>query len=75
VAVSVVQGEYETALTPGEYVAVVDVGAELPPGFKEGDPVPPPKVVLPQQYTVRMKSPLKATVAADQKVPINFDLK
>jgi hypothetical protein len=74
VAVSVVQGEYETELTPGEYVAVVDVGAELPPGFKEGDPVPPPKVVLPEPYTSRAKSPLKATVVADQDKPVDFEL-
>jgi hypothetical protein len=75
IGASVAGGEYETELMPGEYVAVVDVAAELPPGFREGDPVPPPKVVLPDLYTSRAKSPLKAVVTAGQDAPIDFDLK
>lgn len=75
IAVSVAQGTYSTELTPGDYVAVVDVPIELPPGFKEGDPVPAAKVVLPVQYTSRAKSPLKATVSSDSREPINFELK
>jgi hypothetical protein len=75
VSVVVVDGQYQTELMPGEYTAVVDLAAELPPGFKEGDPVPPPKLVLPEKYTSRAKSPLKATVVADLDKPIDFDLK
>jgi hypothetical protein len=75
VAVAVIEGKYEAELMPGDYIAVVDLAAELPPGFKEGDPVPPPKLVLPEHYTTRAKSRLKATVAADQEAPIDFDLK
>src|SRR5215471_10269631 len=52
------QGEYSTELMPGDYVATITVGIEYPPGFKEGDPVPPPKVVLPDEYTARVKSSL-----------------
>jgi hypothetical protein len=69
------QGDYSTELTPGEYTVVVAVGYELPKGFKEGDPVPPPKIVLPEEYTERTKSTLKASVKLGQDQPIDFDLK
>jgi hypothetical protein len=69
------QGNYEAELPPGDYVATVNIGTRLPPGYKEGDPLPPPKIVLPDQYTIRAKSTLKATVAADQSGPIDFELK
>ena len=68
-------GDYATELTPGDYTVVVAVGNELPQGFKEGDPVPPPKVVLPEEYTERAKSTLKASVTLGQDQPIDFDLK
>ncbi len=68
-------GEYSVELMPGEYSAIVLIGIELPKGFKEGDPIPPPKIVLPEQYTARNKSPLKATIKAGQSEPVNFDLK
>ena len=69
------QGEYSTELMPGEYTVVVSLGIERPADFKEGDPDPKPKVVLPDVYTARANSTLKATVAAGQDQPINFDLK
>lgn len=69
------QGEYSAELKPGEYVVTIGVGIEYPKGFKEGDPVPAPKVVLPDEYTVRVRSTLKATVSASQSGPIDFDLK
>jgi hypothetical protein len=69
------QGEYSTELAPGDYTAVVNVGVEHPPGFKEGDPEPPPKIVLPPEYSTRAQSKLKATVKAGQSEPIDFDLK
>jgi hypothetical protein len=75
VTATAAQGEYATELAPGDYVVVVAVGVEYPPGFKEGDPAPPPKVVLPAEYTVRAKSTLKATVKPGQAEPIDFDLK
>src|SRR5215210_5158057 len=69
------QGEYNAELMPGEYTATVAVGIEYPKGFKETDPLPSPKVVLPDTYTERAKSTLKATVKAGQSEPIDFDLK
>jgi hypothetical protein len=59
----------------GEYVVVIMIGATTPEGYKEGDPLPPPKITLPDQYTVRAKSSLKANVAAGQSEPVNFELK
>jgi hypothetical protein len=75
VPVSVIGGEYSAELQPGDYTATLDVQPELPPGFKEGDPMPKPKYVLPEQYTVRAKSTLKATVTAGHSEPLNFELK
>jgi hypothetical protein len=67
------EGEYELELPPGQYSVTVNVGTDLPPGFKEGDPVPPPTIVLPPEYTSRARSKLTATVSKGE--PINFDLK
>lgn len=72
---SITNGEYATELSPGEYSAIVVIGMNPPKGYKEGDPIPPPKVSLPEEYTSRAKSTLKATVKAGQREPIDFDLK
>jgi hypothetical protein len=69
------EGEYELALPPGQYTVTVNVGPDLPPGFREGDPVPPPKIVLPPEYTTRAKSRLTAAVRQGDEQPINFELK
>ena len=66
VGAAISQGEYNAELMPGDYTATVDVVPEFPKGFKEGDPLPPPKVVLSDEYTIRTKSTLKATVKAGQ---------
>ena len=70
-------GSYQAQLEPGEYVVAVSVGPgnERPAGYKLGDPVPPPKIVLPIQYSSRAKSTLSASVKTGQTEPINFDLK
>jgi hypothetical protein len=60
---------------PGEYTAIVLIGVNPPKGYKEGDPIPPPKIALPEIYTSAAKSPLKATVAAGKSEPIDFELK
>jgi hypothetical protein len=67
-------GTYEASLVPGDYTVTVNVSVDLPPGFKEGDPYPKPKIVLPPQYTIQAKSPLTAKVSEDQSEPIDFAL-
>jgi hypothetical protein len=74
-AASIKNGEYSTELMPGEYSAIVVIGVNPPKGYKEGDPIPPPKIALPEAYTSRDKSTLKATVKAGQSEPIDFELK
>jgi hypothetical protein len=72
---TVEDGEYAIELAPGEYTIAVLIGVELPQGYQEGDTLPPPKIVLPEEYTSRMKSMLKATVKAGQSEPVDFELK
>jgi hypothetical protein len=67
-------GSYSTELSPGEYIATVSYSEPLPAGYKEGDPVPAPKFILPEEYTRRTKSTLTASILADQDDPINFAL-
>jgi hypothetical protein len=69
------EGEYSIELPPGDYTAVIMVGVEYPQGFKEGDPQPQPKVVLPPEYSTRAQSKLKVTVKERQAEPVDFDLK
>jgi hypothetical protein len=69
-------GQYEVELLPGEYRVVVDLGVALPPGYKEGDPLPPPPVMLPPKYTRRVDTPLTATVtpeSATQTINLKLD--
>ena len=72
---NVSKGDYAVELAPGDYTTTIDLASEFPPGFKEGDPQPKPKYVLPDEYTTRAKSTLKTTVKAGDDQPIDFDLK
>jgi hypothetical protein len=67
-------GAFSAELEPGDYTVTVDAPSQLPPDFHEGDPVPPPKLVLPPEYTTRAKSKLTASVKEGQTEPINFAL-
>jgi hypothetical protein len=67
-------GEYSSALPPGEYRVTLAASFKLPPGWKEGDPVPKQEIVIPAEYTTRARSPLKATVVDGQTEPIDFVL-
>jgi hypothetical protein len=67
-------GDYAVKLEPGQYDVTVNTSVQLPAGWKEGDPVPPQKTVLPTIYTTRVKTPLQATVAASGAQSIDFDL-
>ena len=75
IAAAILQGEYKTELKPDEYVVALDVAPQFPKGFKEGDPLPPSKVSLPEEYTSRAKSTLKATIKPGQSDPVDFTLK
>lgn len=68
-------GKYSTQLPPGEYAVTVSYSEPLPEGFKEGDPTPAPRFVLPSEYTARARSTLSATVSEDSGEAINFELK
>jgi hypothetical protein len=68
-------GQYRTDLPPGDYTVVINVSTELPPGFKEGDPLPPAKIVLPAEYATRAKSTLSAEVGESGSQEVNFELK
>ena len=69
------EGNYAANLPAGDYTATVTLSVNLPPGWKEGDPIPPAKVVLPPQYTKRTQTPLKATIAPGSAQTVDFDLK
>ena len=75
VGAAISHGEYKIELKPDEYTVALDVAPEFPKGFKEGDTLPPSKVSLPEEFTSRTKSTLKATVKAGQSDPIDFELK
>jgi hypothetical protein len=67
-------GKFSVDLSPGDYEVTVNVSVKLPPGWKEGDPVPKQELVIPAEYTTRARSPLKATVVDGQTEPIDFVL-
>jgi hypothetical protein len=67
-------GTYTAELLPNQYTVVVNVGVTLPSGYKEGDPVPRPKIVLPAEYTTHARSRLTATVSHSTRAPIDFNL-
>lgn len=71
------QGRFQTNLAGGDYAVSVQSSTNLPEGFKEGDPLPPPDPnAVPIKYSLQKKSGLKASIS-QQPAPqeINFDLK
>ena len=58
-------GGYSVELPPGEYRVTVNLGAVLPPGWQEGDPVRPTTRKLPIQFISRLDTPLTATVSGE----------
>src|SRR5688572_2205278 len=57
------EGQYAAELAPGDYTITVTYTEPLPAGYKEGDPLPRPKITLPPENNTRAQSTLKATVA------------
>ncbi|MEM8946080.1 MAG: carboxypeptidase-like regulatory domain-containing protein [Planctomycetota bacterium] len=67
-------GAYACRLPVGDFRVTVSPNVALPAGWKEGDPVPRPKVTIPPQYSSRAKTPLTASITADTRGPIDFSL-
>jgi hypothetical protein len=74
---AVSEGDYTTELVPGDYTSVVSIAVDMPPGYgrTHWNDLPPQKFVLPEEYTTRKRSTLKATVKPDENKSIDFDLK
>jgi hypothetical protein len=68
-------GAYSTTLAPGTYKATVSVGVTLPPGWKEGDPMPKQAIELPVEYTTQARTKLSATIgpASEQSVDLKME--
>jgi hypothetical protein len=62
-------GSYAAELPSGNYrVAVNAAGVEVPPGWKEGDPAPPPpKLILPPEYSQRARTVLQLSVSGNEE--------
>ena len=68
-------GKYAGQLPEGSYKVTVTIGFDVPAGWKEGDPLPPPKTKVPKIYTSRIKTPLRADVSKSAESTIDFVLK
>ena len=60
-----VNGSYQIDLLPGEYQVSVSSPPKLPPGYKEGDRLPPDPSVVPARYTQPNSSGLSTTVVKE----------
>jgi hypothetical protein len=66
------EGQYQIQLPLGDYKVVVVTSSELPAGWKEGDPVPPPRVAVPLSYAQPVTTPLTLQVTSTE--PLTHDL-
>ncbi len=68
-------GAYSATLAPGAYKVTVTVGVTLPPGWKEGDPLPKQAITLPVEYTTQSRTKLSATIgpASEQMVDLKME--
>jgi hypothetical protein len=67
-------GKYNAELLPGDYIVTVSYTEPLPAGYKEGDPIPAPKFVLPPEYTARTRSKLSAAITKQSDAQLDFKL-
>ena len=68
-------GTYSVSLPPGEYKVRIDAPAPLPPGWKEGQPLPPATArLVPESYANFDTSGLTATVTGESSQKIDFAL-
>lgn len=67
-------GQYRLSLPPGSYKVVVRNSYQPPAGWKEGDPLPEPKVVIPQAYTQPNTTKLQITIEQPEDVTQDLQL-
>lgn len=67
-------GSFECRLPVGDYRVTVTIGVKLPPGWKEGDPVPPRAIRLPPAYGSRVKTPIKVSITESRSEPLDLKL-
>lgn len=68
-------GSYSVTLSPGEYKVRIDAPAPLPPGWKEGQPLPPATArLVPENYANFDTSGLTATVTGESSQKVDFAL-
>ena len=66
-------GTYECFLPAGSYRVIVSVGPELPPGYREGDPIPPQKLSVPEKFANPRTSGMVIDVSEPQTYDIRLD--
>lgn len=67
-------GSYSVTLPPGEYKVRIDAPAPLPPGWKEGQPLPNLPRLVPESYANFDTSGLTATVTGESSQKVDFAL-
>lgn len=68
-------GQYTAELPAGNYtVVVLASNPPVPPGWKEGDPLPKPPVTVPAKYGLPTSSPLQVTIPAERSFEHNVSL-
>ena len=68
-------GFYSVTLPPGEYKVRIDAPAPLPPGWKEGQPLPASTLrPVPESYANFDTSGLTATVTGESSQKVDFAL-
>lgn len=67
-------GHYRLVVPPGSYRVVVRNSYAPPAGWKEGDPLPEPSVVVPKEYTQSTTTKLQVTVERPEDVTKDLQL-
>lgn len=69
------EGKYSLELPAGDYkVVVITSNPPVPPGWKDGDPLPQPPVKVPQRYGLPETSPLSTTIPEGRSFEQDFPL-
>jgi hypothetical protein len=65
-------GAYSVELPTGNYTVIAQASTQLPEGWQEGDPVPPPAVQVPLRYRQPTSSPWSLSVEGTEPVEEDF---